>query len=136
MPIKEAICRAPKCPMLDRLQERYYRTSEKEAKPCDYCGGPTEMQDFSRFAIVFTGPLTARYNDKSIENSHQEGHWAWRKRTPDGKPQSVFIDSFSKQREFCKAEGLANPKDLPNYMPVSEDGKRVLNASGMPGTGV
>jgi len=87
-------------------------------------------------AIVFTGPLTAKYNDPKKEGSHEEGHWAWRVRSttrPDGKPEPVFIDTFEKQRKFCKEEGLINPAEMPRHLEISEDGRSFKSTSGYPG---
>ena len=134
MAIKEAVCRNPDCPTVGLRQEHFYHVSETNPKPCDSCGGPTEPVEFSRSNVIFSGAITARYNDRSATNPHQEGHWAWRKKTLNGKPEPVFIDSWSAQKDFCKAEGLTNPKDMPRNYEVGEDGKTLLNTRGMPGT--
>jgi hypothetical protein len=91
------------------------------------------MVEFSAFQVVFTGPITARYNDRTKENAHEEGHWAYRKNTLSGKPEPCFIDTFEAQREFVKSEGLANPKEFGNNFEVGDDGKTVKNSCGMPG---
>jgi len=77
----------------------------------------------SAFAVCFTGPLTAKYNRGDLEGSHQEGQFQWRKKgTKSGKPELVKLETFQDQREFCKAEGLVNPKDVGNWE-VGSDGK-------------
>jgi hypothetical protein len=82
---------------------------------------------------VWTGEITTKYNDKNADGYHQEGHWAYRVRSSmSGEPEPVWIDTFQKQKEFCKQEGLVNPKDLPTHADVSDDGKR-LRSRGMPG---
>jgi hypothetical protein len=133
----ETICSNTGCDHYARnlKQEHFYHVSDKEPKPCDYCGGDTRFVEFSAFNVVFTGTITARYNDRSIENWHVEGHWAYRtKSTPDGKPKGEYITTFQQQKEFCRAEGLALPQELPRNFHVAEDGKTVLNTCGMPGT--
>lgn len=88
----------------------------------------------SRFAVVFTGIISARYNDRGIPGEHQEGHWAFRKKSSrDGNPEPVFINDWQGQREFCRAEGLALPKEFGRNFEVSEDGRTVKNSVGMPG---
>ena len=87
----------------------------------------------STFAVVFTGALTARYNDKRLENSHQDGHVAW-ERDATGKPHPVHIETFDQQRDFCKRNHLMNPKDAPTNYEVAEDGRKVMNTRGLPGS--
>lgn len=120
------------CLKCGATQERYVPRFTTPNPPCEdpACGGETAKL-VSGFAIIFTGPLTAKYNDRTLEGAHQEGHWATALRTPDGKPKAVWIDSFQAQREFCRAEGLVNPKDLPSHAEATSDKK--LSGRGMPG---
>lgn len=87
----------------------------------------------SRFGIVFTGPITARYNDPKRENAHQEGFWVYRQRSSiSGQPEPVFLNDWQQLREFNKAEGLSAPGEVPTNSTISADGKRILS-NGMPG---
>lgn len=134
MPLYEDVCFRPECPVYDQAVERYYSTSSTPQKPCIECGGPTERL-MSRFGVVWTGPITAKYNDKESKGAHKEGHWAFRKKSSlSGKPEPVFIETFQQQREFCKAEGLVNPTQAPRNLVVKEDGRTLANTRGMPGT--
>jgi len=129
---REYICRNRECP---NFQEAPSMTADSEFN-CYTCGRPMELVAYP-LKTVFTGVITARYNNPQAENAHQDGHYAWRRKSstlPGGKPQPVFIENFDQQREFCKAEGLANPKDMPTNFEVSSDGRTVLNTRGMPGT--
>ncbi len=77
----------------------------------------------------------SRYTDKKLEvqgrDHRADGHFATAIRTQDGKPKQVYIDSMQKQRDFCKAEGLINPKDLPTNAEATSDKK--LSGAGLPG---
>lgn len=97
---------------------------------CKSCNTPLERQ-VSRFATAFSGDITARYNDKRLEGAHADGHWAWEKNTPDGKPRQRFIKTFQDQREYCKQEGLVNPNELGDGQ-MSADGRK-LETAGMKG---
>lgn len=127
MPIREFYC--AQCA---NLEERYVKLRYTPVPPCPNCGA-TRIQLASRFAVVFTGPLTARYNDPKRENAHQEGFWAHR-RAADGKlsGEAVRIESWQDLKEFNRSEGLAAPGDVPTNATISKDGKRIVS-DGMPG---
>jgi hypothetical protein len=77
----------------------------------------------------------SKYSDKNAQQKATDSHIAWRinsSRRPDGKPEKVIIDSFAKQREYCKAEGLRNPSDINPNSTVSEDGRK-MHTSGVRG---
>jgi putative FmdB family regulatory protein len=115
------------------VNEHYLSSHDKPNPPCDHCGGET-MRVISGFNVVFTGPITKKYNDPNADNAHVEGHWSWETKGPGGekiKPRPVFIDSFQAQREFCRREGLVNPKDI-GPVEVGSDGKS-SSSRGMPG---
>lgn len=134
MPIREGYCENPDCPSFRQLRE-WLDKAEPRVKPCPTCGSAL-FRLVSRFGIVWTGHLTTKYNDKRSEDYHQEGHWAYRVRSSQsGEPEPVWIDSFQKQKEFCKEEGLVNPKDLPTNADISADGRK-LRSQGMPGSWV
>jgi hypothetical protein len=126
---REYVCKNASCPGY-----REVPTMTADEKLYCECGGLLELA-IHPLQVVFTGPLTARYNYKDAENPHQEGHWAWRRKSSlSGKPEPVFIDSFDAQRQFCASEGLVNPKELPRNYQISETGKGEINTRGLPGT--
>ena len=79
------------------------------------------------------GPITARYNDKKIGGHHVEGHFAVQKKTLDGKERTVWIDSWEKQKQFCKEEGLVLPSDLPTTPTLRAGNNKEWSTMGMPG---
>jgi|WetSurMetagenome_2_1015567.scaffolds.fasta_scaffold742858_2 hypothetical protein len=88
----------------------------------------------SAFQVVFTGPITKRYNDPKSENPDQEGHWAFRKRSSvSGNPEAVFIETWQDRREFMKQEGLVGYEDV-GPIDSSPDGKWSSTRTGKPGT--
>jgi len=91
----------------------------------------------SQFATPFCGAITARYNDPKRENPHQEGHWAWKRKSAKNwlHPERVWISTWQEQREHCAQEGLYNPTDIPVHAEISADGKK-LKSQGLPGSWV
>jgi putative FmdB family regulatory protein len=92
---------------------------------CRKCGGPTERQ-VTAPAIVWTKPMGA-YADPNSENYYQQqkagGHWAMETDKATGAVSKVFIDSPQKQSDYCRRNGLIDPKNLPNNISVAKDGK-------------
>lgn len=131
MPIFESFCPSEACVQQGVPFEWLSRVIDNEEPTCESCGGETRRM-ISGFAVVFTGPITKKYNDPKSENYDQEGHWAYRKKgTKSGKPEPVFIETFQQQAEFCRAEGLVNPKDT-GPVSVGADG-RCQSPRGLPG---
>lgn len=131
MPVYESYCEDCK-----RVEEWYAKHFvDIDQNPfCAVCGAPMRRVA-SAFSVVFTGPITKKYNDNMrADNYNQEGHWAYRvKSSKSGNPEPVYIETFQQQKEFCREEGLVNPKDLPN-MEADSEGKFRSNAGvGMPG---
>lgn len=132
MPLLEGVCQSETCRAFGYKQEHFYHHVDvQELNRCDFCGGPT-ARAISTFNVVFTGAITARYNDRNLENSHEEGHTVWG-RDKDGKAFSKRIETWQDQKEWCREQGLANPKDHGKNMSVAEDGKAVLSPMGLPG---
>ena len=120
------------CAECGRGEEHYVKRADAPAPICQVCGIDL-VRLFSRFAVVFTGPITARYNDPKRENAHQEGVWAYRKLTSlSGQPEAVFLPDWQSLRDFNKAEGLSAPGEVPTHCTISPDGRRILS-DGMPG---
>lgn len=95
---------------------------------CPTCGGPTSRQ-YHPVAAIWSKSLSS-YGDRSKETFAKDdkagGHWTFEKSSAEavekGRPIPVFLDSPQKQREYCKREGLVNPKDLPSNLTVAANG--------------
>jgi len=88
----------------------------------------------SSFGVIWARPFSF-YNDKAKDNSQLDEHTVWRKRSTrraDGQPEIVRITNFQEQAQYCKEEGLVNPRDLPTNAEPSRDGTK-LTSAGMPG---
>lgn len=136
MPIREFACETQGCFEHGIVRENFFHVSDPDPT-CESCG-MVKKQRISRFGIVWTGPLTTRYNDKRLESAHVEGHWQYSRNTPDGKPKPVWIDSVQKSKEFAKSEGLVSPFSLnapSGGMEISDDGKKATT-QGQPGSWV
>jgi hypothetical protein len=78
-----------------------------------------------------------RFNEggREAHNAVDGGHLAYRVRSSrlvGGAPEPVRITTRQEQREFCKAEGLMMPDEMPHHMEASADGRSV-SSQGMPG---
>jgi predicted nucleic acid-binding Zn ribbon protein len=131
MPIFENMCRQEGCEAAGDPFEWYAATRDKPDPICARCGSST-VRLISSFAVVFTGAITKKYNDPKLENYHQEGHTAWRRRSSkSGKPEPVRIETFEDQRRFCKEEGLVDPRET-GPLEAAADG-RTSSSRGLPG---
>lgn len=102
------------CGACGLVGEQYLSRVELPDPPCRACGGATVRQ-LSAFNVVFTGPLSAsKYNDPKRAKAHLEGHWVW-ERDAAGKPHPTLIRTFDDQRDYCKRNGLINPKEMPAH---------------------
>ena len=125
MPIREHLCVTEDCKNAGYIDEQFFHPREDYPPICTGCYQQME-RIASSFGVIWTGGLEAKYNDRSIEGGYKDGaHWAVRKRGLDGQPlkapEPTYIDSWQKQAEYCKAEGLVNPKDLPSKADHSGD---------------
>lgn len=124
MPIYDVECQG--CRSVEEIFLHHWNSPTPD---CPLCRWP-RTRLASRFGVVFSGPITARYNERDRENAHAEGYWAYRKRSSiSGQPEPVFIQTWDQRREFMKAEGL---EDAPTNCAISKDGK-TLQSNGMPG---
>ncbi len=130
MPMFEFMCQTPGCIHAGFVVEKYLSHWNNLDPQCPECKA-TAQRLMSGFAIPLCGVITQRYNDKKLEGAHQEGHFAWRKNTPDGNPKLEFIETFQQQREFAKAEGLISPTDM-GPVEIGADGKS-SSSRGLPG---
>ncbi len=130
---RRLICKNSACPAYEPVATM----TADEQLHCE-CGAILELEIFP-IQVVFTGPITARYLDKSAEGADKPdgSHWAWERPIGEdgrpGKPQAVRIESWQDQKEYCKRNHLATPSSLPNHLEMAEDGKTVKNTVGMPG---
>jgi hypothetical protein len=132
MPLLEGICEDRQCAAYRYKQEHFYHHWDAEPlNPCSICGGPT-VRVMSAFNVAFSGVISARYNDRNLENAHQEGHTVWG-RDSKGKAFSKKITTFQEQREWCREQKLALPSEMPSNYEVAEDGRTVKSSMGMPG---
>lgn len=128
MPIYESVC--ADC---ETSSEWYAPRFDSSDPQCFVCGKPMKRL-ISSFSVVFTGPMTARYNDPKSENPHEEGHWAFRKRSSlSGNPEPVFLETWQDRKEFMKAEGLVGYEDV-GPVDTSPDGRWSNARTGKPGT--
>ena len=124
MPLIESSCQSPGCAANGHPVEHFLWHWDSPLPACESCGGPTK-REMSTFAVVFTGVISARYNDSNLENAHQDGHVAWERDPITNKPRACRIETFDDQRAYCARNHLANPKDYGHSYDVGEDGKTV-----------
>jgi hypothetical protein len=121
------------CQNCRTVREWYAPTSESPDPEC--CGQPTQRL-ISMFRVVFTGPISARYNDRSKENAHLEGFDAWRVHSAKDPrhPEKVRIETWEDRRKFMRDEHL---EEVPSNATASysgEGGRDVkISTVGMPG---
>lgn len=128
MPVHEFMCES-----CGTVEEHFYHVTPAEDPPCPVCLGP-RIRLASAFKVVFTGPLTARYNDPKREGAHMEGFWDYRVRSSvSGNPEPVYLSTWDELREFRKSEHLSMPGDVPTQATMSADGRKISSA-GMPGS--
>lgn len=130
MPIREYACPNQTCGDYGQIVERYENSSPPPAPVCR-CGY-MKSQLISSFGVVFTGTITARYNDSKLENAHVEGSWMYEKKAPGG-PRHTFVDTWEQRKRIMKQEGLIDAGG--QGAEVSSDGRKVSTA-GMPGAWV
>lgn len=122
-----------KCSKCGSISEHYIPTLSSPNPSCDNCGSDTERLP-PLFGIVWCRDL-CEYDDPRMEGAGAPTHTVWRVRStrrPDGSPEPVQIRTPKEQADYCKEEGLYNPKELPSVSYISKDGKR-MSGRGMPG---
>jgi hypothetical protein len=130
MRVLEYVCKNEACP---GYQDAPTMTADEKLR-CE-CGALLELAIYP-LQVVWTGPITAKYLDRSKEggNKADGGHWVWDKETKPGKgAQAHYIETWSQQKEHCRRNGLALPSEMPNNYEVAEDGRTVKNGIGLPG---
>lgn len=103
---------------------------------CPACGR-VMRENAQAPGVVWTGSIGQRYRSKAADGYHEpDGMTMWSRKTPDGKPVPVRLESWADVRRFAKSEGLTDPRELPNNLEVKPDGKSLANTMGMPGSEV
>ena len=134
MPIYEYACSHEGCPLQGRVWESYFKKIGATMPACQECGEPTQLVPSISHAI-WLGTLD-RYNQPGFVTHNPTddgGHIAYRVRSSrlvDGSPEPVRIRTVQEQREYCKAEGLTMPSDMP---PNAEYSAQGASCQGMPG---
>jgi len=103
---------------------------------CPQCGS-TMRENVSAPNVIWTGPIGQRYRSKEAEGFHNpDGMIVYEKNTPDGKPRPVHLNDWGQVKDFCRREGLRDPRENGNNIQVAENGRDLINTMGMPGTEV
>ena len=111
MPIFESGCE--ECELITEWMGHF----DADEPFCPECGKQMRRLP-SKFRVVWTGPLSSKYNDSKLPGAHLEGHWAYKLRnTRDGKPEKVWIDTWQKRKEYMKSEGLVGIEDTGRIEP-------------------
>lgn len=127
MPIYEFVCGTCQ-DVVEKIQH-----FDDPAPECTGCGQPRRMA-VSGFGIVGTGVLSKKYNDPKKDYYHQEGHWAKDIDPKTGKRTvPIFIDTFQKQREYCKRNNFYDPGEVGQVEMVGNNGKD-MSCRGLPGS--
>jgi hypothetical protein len=134
MPLREEVCTTDACPNCGVVEERLYHSAALGPRPCECCGGPTHRLE-STFGVVWTGPVGQRYRDKTAEGFHEpDGQYAYERKTPDGHPKLVRLETWQDIKSYAKREGLVDPRELGKNISVNAGGKSLNANMGMPGT--
>ena len=135
MPIYEYSCVNEHCSLGHRVFESYFKKVDANMPPCPECSQQTTRIPSVAHAI-WLGTLD-RYDDPNCVThnpTEDGGHVAYRVRSSrlaDGSPEPVRIRTVQEQREYCKAEGLTMPDDMPPHAEFSSHG---ASCQGMPGS--
>jgi hypothetical protein len=117
------------CKNCNKSFEWYSACMTLSDPPCPDCGGTTARGYFP-LANIWSKPLVA-YGDPKKESFHKDealgGHVVFERDSDqaksEGKPIRRVIRTIEDQKRYCKAEGLLNPRDIPNNLTVGADGK-------------
>lgn len=77
-------------------------------------------------AVVWAKPMAA-YGDPKREHFAQDsktgGHIALEKHPETGVVSKTLIDTPQRQTEYCRRNGLIDPKNLPGNLSINADGR-------------
>lgn len=95
-----------------------------EDPPCISCAGPTERSYFP-IAAIWTKAM-GDYADPKSENYYQQkqagGHTALEVHPDTGEVSKVWIDSPQKNSDYCRRNGLIDPKNIASNLQVAANG--------------
>lgn len=122
MPLYES-----RCSVCGGVREWY---APRSTSPDPFCCGQQMSRLVSMFRVVFTGPITARYKDRTLEGAEQDGFLAWRRRSAKDPryPEPVRIETWEDRKRFMAEEGL---EEVPSNATASfcGDGGRDVKVS-------
>ncbi len=94
-----------------------------EDPACPTCAGATKRNYFPVAAIWTKG--IAEYGDRRSENFYQQqkagGHWTM-ETDETGKVSKTFISTPKEQADYCRRNGLVDPKNIPSNLKVAANG--------------
>ena len=135
MPIFEVKCDTADCPDRGRIRETILPRYETPNPLCPSCQMPTHRIP-SLCHAIWMGTLD-KYSPpgQQMYAAKDGGHVAYRTRSSrmvDGSPEPVIIRTRQDQREYCRAEGLTMPDELPQNIEWGKDGQSA-SSQGLPG---
>jgi len=134
MPIFEVRCTNESCKRFEQIRETILSSYDKPNPECPSCHGPTQRIP-SRCHAIWLGTLD-KYNrpgEQALNSAEGGGHVAYRTRSSrlvDGAPEPVIIRTRQEQQEYCRAEGVTMPDDMPNNIDWDA---RSASSQGLPG---
>jgi hypothetical protein len=130
--ILEHVCGNEQCPEYGVVVEHYYGHDPGELQ-CEQCR-EVAGRVVSNFGVVFTGPISRKYQDPKREGYGEESWYEWRvKSSKSGKPEPVLIDSWAALKQFRADEKLVG-RDEMGPVEGTSDGKYHQSAGrGLPG---
>ena len=135
MPIYEVICEDSTCLQRKVVREVLFKSYSEAMPDCPECG-KTMRKIPSVVRSIWLGTLD-RYNAPGCEThngTEDGGHVAYRTRSSrmvDGSPERVVIRTRQEQKEYCKAEGLMMPDEMPSHCDFDS---KSASSQGMPGS--
>lgn len=130
MPIYGYTCQNEDCADAGVEKDKFFKNAAQEVAPdCPVCASKMQRAICAP-NVVFARPFSF-YDDKNAQCRGQDSHIAYRVHSSkSGKPEPVLIDSFQKQRDYCREEGVRNPGDLNPNSRFGEDGKSMITNEG------
>lgn len=132
-------CESRKCAMRGRVVTLLWREEPITGRHYPLCPtcGDVLRENVSAPNVIWCGEIDHRYRDKTKDGYFADpGQTVYTRNTPDGKPKALHLSTWQDVKEHCKREGLRDPRECGNNIQVAEDGKKLLNTCGMPGTEV
>jgi predicted nucleic acid-binding Zn ribbon protein len=130
MPIYGYTCQNKDCADAGIEKDKFFKSASQEVLPdCPVCAAKM-AKAISAPNVVFARPFSY-YDDPNAQQGGKDYHVAYRIHSSrSGQPEPVIIDSFQKQREFCREEGVRNPADINPNARMGDDGKHMITNEG------